>query len=163
MGERIVKTLFPELVVATIHEDKGGLDGRIGNLTVQVKADQRISQSGNLYHEYWERTHEGQPWRRSPASVDIFYFITEGFWIDLNANDLAILEVGLTMARIKPRGQDTSIGVLIPLSRVATERRHLHDLWIAYEERNGVPPPPLNMTDPSFDEIGSGKPGSVLA
>lgn len=96
MGESIAKIIFPCLEVTQRFEDKNGLDGRIEGKTIQVKADQRIEESGHIYHEYWEKSigHPEQPWRRSPSPVDLYLFVTAGLYVYISANALAKREVG---------------------------------------------------------------------
>ena len=162
MGERIIATLFPHFQFSSPTQDQAGIDGFLGGLSVQIKADDGIAIWRNLYHEYWERTHEGQPWRKSPSCADLFFFVTAGLYVQLPAHELCLLEVGLPMVRIKPRGRDTSIGLLIALSRVPHTWVHSHTLWEPFAD----PPasrPPRTITDLSFDELdGCEKPGAVL-
>ena len=69
-------------------EDKKGTDGYgfglFGEDRVQIKYDQRIAASGNIYHELYEKT-KGNPsqlWRASPHAAKWYIFTTVGLaWL----------------------------------------------------------------------------------
>jgi len=163
MGERIARTLFPHMTIPTILEDQNGFDGRLGQKTIQVKADQRIEQSQKIYHEYWEKSigREDQPWRRSPSPVDLFLFITKGLYVLLPADALAKLEENKMMKKILP----TSMGFLIPLTDLRPFTKE-HSHWVSYESwqlRSAPIPPPRQIEELSWEELdGCDKPGAVL-
>ena len=130
MGERIARIIFPALVRTDKIEDHQGIDGYLDGLSVQIKADERIAMSRNLYHEYWEKSYKQEPWRRSVAPVDLFLFITDGLWVMLYAHGLAKLEKGKKLTEIHP----TSMGIKIPLCEVAIQAIHPHKFWVSFEE-----------------------------
>lgn len=162
MGESIAKIIFPCLEVTQRFEDKNGLDGRIEGKTIQVKADQRIEESGHIYHEYWEKSigHPEQPWRRSPSPVDLYLFVTAGLYVYISANALAKREVGRQLKKILP----TSVGILLPLSCLQPFT-HTHPYWVSWEawqqQRQAMRP----MNTSGWGELKDGtnsKPGSVM-
>jgi len=111
--------------------DHYGIDGHLNGETVQIKYDSRISQSGNIYHEFYEKSanHPEQPWRKSPGIAAIYIFTTEtateiiGYLVKVDV--LARAELGSKLIAINPNsGAQTSIGILLPLvSLKKTERR----------------------------------------
>ena len=119
-GVTIARFLWPhlKLVEQGGDEDRRGTDGYgfglFGEEKVQIKFDARIAQSGNVYHEIWEKT-KGRPdqgWRPSPHDARWFIFVTEGnAWL-ISTDTLARVEIGLRLTKIS----ETSAGFLIPLS-----------------------------------------------
>lgn len=133
-GREIAKLLWPKLwfVPPGSFWDKYGIDAYLDAETIQVKYDSRIAQSGNIYHEIYEKS-EGcpwQPWRWGPGKVTSYIFTTEtpreviGYKVAVN--DLAEAEAGMALTAITPRGGDrTSMGFIIPPSRLTPEIRRL--------------------------------------
>lgn len=160
MAVRIAQAVFPTLKIMGQTKDRQGIDAMLQGLTVQIKGDQTIAKTGNLYHEYYEKTKHNpeQPWRRSPAPVDHFIFVTEYLLVSLPIQVMAELEIGLPLRQINP----TSIGTLIPLSRVGAQYQSRHVLWRPWPTPDVSPP--FNMAELSFDELDgtNGKPGRVL-
>ena len=102
--------------------DRQGVDAIQGSCRVQVKGDQRIRTSQNIYHEIWEKTlgQPTQPWRRSPGLADVYIFVTTEFALRVTVDALAIAEKGRPLTQISA----TSMGFLIPISGVSCERRN---------------------------------------
>ena len=101
-------------------EDKKGTDGYgfglFGEDRVQIKYDQRIAASGNIYHELYEKT-KGNPsqlWRASPHAAKWYIFTTVGLAWLVATDVLAQAEKGRQMIQIS----DTSMGFLIPLAAI---------------------------------------------
>ncbi len=127
-GAAVAKMLWPELELEPEGSfwDKYGIDGRLnGDLTTQVKWDGRISVSGNIYHEIYEKSalNSGQPWRKSPGNAELYIFITAnkdefvGYLISVDA--LAKAETNRRLTLIKPNdGEPTSLGFIIPLVNI---------------------------------------------
>jgi len=131
-GRVIAKLLWPELVFNAegTFWDKYGQDAALGKLTVQVKCDGRIARSGNIYHEVYEKSalNDSQPWRKSPGVADAYIFCSEtdlqylGWFVLVDA--LAKAELGLKLTAIFPNGGAmTSMGFIIPLSAIVSEKR----------------------------------------
>ena len=129
-GVEIAKMLWPQLELEPEGSfwDKYGIDAHLDGQTVQIKYDWRIAISGNIYHEFYEKSayHSEQPWRKSPGNADQYIFTTEtnleliGYLITVDT--LAQAETGKRLVSISPNnGQVTSIGILLPLSSLNTQ------------------------------------------
>ena len=112
---RIVRSLWPMFrrTVSGGLEDKRGIDGYLNGKSVQVKYDERIVQSGNIYHEIYEKSagNPSQEWRKSPGLVDGYIFVTRDRAFKLSVDELAQLEEGKSLRAIS----QTSMGFLIPI------------------------------------------------
>jgi hypothetical protein len=117
-GEDIaVKIWNVKLVERGSDKDRSGVDGYLDNgLSVQIKADQRITKTGNLYHEIYEKSigHYEQAWRHSPNNAQVIIFVTNGVTYKVNTDDLAVAENGLPLTQIS----ETSMGFLLSVDRI---------------------------------------------
>ena len=95
-----------------------------GGIVWKIKYDKAIARTGNIYREVWEKSYTNQRWRHSKVNADAYIFVTEGFAIFVEVNELANAENGLTLKRIS----DTSEGFLIPLCKLNCERKEIK-LW----------------------------------
>ena len=118
-GLLIAKRLWPQLVLVeeASSTDKAGQDAyfRAGNVKVQVKTDETMAETNNLYIELYEKT-EGrseQRWRHSPVDAGAYIFVTRGFAVIVGVDALANAIIGIPARQIR----DTSIGFLLPLER----------------------------------------------
>lgn len=118
----VAKKLWPELVFYCkgSAKDRSGTDAVLNRHNVQIKGDIRIIQSGNIYHEVYEKT-KGRPeqeWRHSPNNADLYIFVTwdssSSIAYMITIDMLAIAEQNLPLRQIS----NTSIGFLIPLSKI---------------------------------------------
>jgi len=121
-GVAIARYCWPhlKLTVSGGAEDKKGTDGYgfglFGEDRVQIKFDGRIAESGNIYHEVYEKT-RGRPdqqWRASPHQAKWYIFTTVGHAWLAPTDALAQIENGLRLTRIS----DTSMGFLFPEERL---------------------------------------------
>jgi hypothetical protein len=117
-GEETAAKLWNvKLVQRGSGEDRSGIDGYLENgLSVQIKADQKITKTGNLYHEIYEKTIDRpeQQWRHSPNSAQVIIFVTNGVAYKVHTDDLAVAENGLVLTQIS----ETSMGFLLSLDRI---------------------------------------------
>lgn len=134
-GFKIASRLWPTLrpIEEGSESDRNGQDAvcRLNGLRVQVKADSRIAQSGNLYLELYEKTagRPDQPWRCSPAKADVYIFVTKNvaYWVPVDSLAKAI--VGSCVKMLTVEGHETSIGLLIPVASVNPKTVRAHNLW----------------------------------
>lgn len=126
-GIEIAKQLFPELIIEPPGTwwDRAGIDGFLGDETVQIKFDGRMALSGNIYHEIYEKSayRPEQPWRVSVGHVVYYIFTTEDSTeiraILLPTDKLAETERNKVLRRLCPNlGAPTSLGFLIPYEQV---------------------------------------------
>ena len=119
----IARSLWPHLRLTQQAgpDDRAGTDaygfGLFGEERVQIKFDQRIATSGNVYHEVYEKT-LGKPdqlWRASAHTARWYIFTTDGHAWLVPVDALARMEIGMRLTAISA----TSIGFLI-----AEERLH---------------------------------------
>ena len=113
----IALSLWPHIKVTPEggREDKAGTDGYgfglFGEERVQIKYDETIAKTGNVYHEIYEKTkgRPDQPWRVSPhyASWYIFATLTHAWLVPVDV--LARLEAGKQLRQISP----SSMGFLV--------------------------------------------------
>lgn len=143
MAERVAKELWPEiqLVRNGSEEDFSGTDAHLGTIAIQIKGDGTISISGKVFHELYKKTGEWSSfgkaniqWRWSPCRADVYIFVTRGFAIWVELNDLARAEVHGGRAKELTQISDTAIGFLIPLAALqalgSTGMQTLeHNLW----------------------------------
>ncbi len=131
MAVRIVLHYWPDMKIMGATKDRRGIDAIYNFENIQIKGDKTIDATKNLYHEYYEKTkgRPDQPWRRSPAPVHRFIFVTSGLLVSIPIQVMAKLEIGLRITAIS----DTSIGALIPLRTVPKNYCFHHDLWIPFE------------------------------
>ena len=131
-GVEIARILWPrlELVPEGSYWDKYGIDAHLDGETVQIKFDNRIALSGNIYHEIYEKSayHHEQLWRKSPGIAENYIFTTElatsilGYLIKVDI--LAICETGKVLKTIYPNnGEATSMGFLIPVHTIECVKR----------------------------------------
>lgn len=131
-GVEIAKRLWPNLIFEPSggFYDQYGIDAHLEGETVQIKYDSRIASSENVYHEYYEKSagHPEQRWRKSPGKADNYLFTTEtptaiiGYLVPIDV--LAEAETGQALRKINPNhGDATSIGIILPLAHLKTERR----------------------------------------
>lgn len=117
-GEETAAKLWNvKLVERGSDEDKSGVDGYLENgVSVQIKADQKITKTGNLYHEIYEKSiaHSDQTWRHSPNNAQVIIFVTNGVAYKIATDDLALAEKGLPLTQIS----ETSMGFLLSLDRI---------------------------------------------
>jgi len=117
-GRLMAKQCFPSIKLVengnTI--DKMGVDAYEGNESIQIKFDERMSKTNNIYHEIYEKSinHPEQLWRNSPHKCDAYIYCTTYFVIKITTDALAQEEIGLTLIKIS----DTSIGFLIPIKNI---------------------------------------------
>ena len=118
LGRVMAQKLWPSiaLVKGGSSIDLMGVDAYEGEEAIQIKYDETIARTRNLYHEIYEKSinHTEQNWRNSPHKCDSYIFCTKGYAIKLSVQDLAIAELGLVLTQISA----TSIGFLIPISKV---------------------------------------------
>ena len=134
-GVLIAKKLWPQLqlVEEGSDTDKDGADAvmRSGDFLLQIKTDETIATTGNLYVEYYEKTagKPSQAWRHSPVKGQAYIFVTKGKAIWVKVDTIAKAANGLRVTAIS----GTSMGILIPLKAVValdeTVRVVPHDLW----------------------------------
>jgi hypothetical protein len=145
-GEKIVKELWPgfhnvkEEANAT-YLDKKGIDGWLntfhthsvnGQQTVQIKTDTVIAESKNFYKEHYKKTFgtsiplAAQDWRISPIYADYHIFVTAYKAYIVTVHAFALAAIGRRLTKIN----DSSIGVLVPMSEVdiKEERDHRYSL-----------------------------------
>ena len=129
-AENIALHLCPRLRL-TEHSalDERGIDGWLDGKSIQIKGDQTIALTGNIYHEIYEKTrgNEQQLWRASPHSAQVWIFITDGFAILTSMNALCLAEIGLGLKKIS----ETSVGFLVPIRKMERYKhtRIEHALW----------------------------------
>lgn len=142
-SELIAKELWPELRLEPNRSpnDKLGIDGWLGGKPVQIKKDSTIAESGNLYHEIYEKSvgRLWQKWRHSPTTATFYIFVTHGFAVLVPTDELAQREAGRRLCQIKP----TSKGFIIPLREVEQQERKPYNhtawqLWQRLEEEEGT-------------------------
>ncbi len=110
--------------------DLHGVDGWLNHVPVQVKADARLSGSGNLYHEKYKRTYEhrndplGDPWRISPCWAVNLIVVTHYMAYVISIDAIVRAGIGTRLTQIN----DTSVGYLIPLDtlEIKTQMPHTH-------------------------------------
>ena len=129
-GELKAKELWPELTLTENGgvDDKNGIDGYLHGRKVQVKYDDTISKTGNIYIELYEKSqgHKDQEWRTSKVNADSYVFVTSGNAYLITVNELADAVKTLSDNNdLKCRAiSETSIGFLIPLDKIhVSERR----------------------------------------
>lgn len=128
-GVEIAKLLWPGLEFEPEGSfwDKYGIDAHLNGQTVQIKYDRRIATSGNIYHEFYEKSahHAEQPWRKSPGIANNYIFTTEtlreivGYLVKVDI--LAKAEVGKHLTLIS----ETSIGILLSIRTLKADMRKL--------------------------------------
>ena len=133
MGVAIVSHLwgFRFKKVSSFEVDKNGTDGYFDGKPVQIKYDEAIANTGNIYHEIWEKTKgkNEQYWRHSPSRAYAYFFVTLNQAIYVPCNELAEAEKGKKLAMIST----TSMGFLIKLEELVRFKRCqqlFHDLII---------------------------------
>jgi hypothetical protein len=99
--------------------DLQGCDAWLSRMRVQIKWDETIAKSGNIFHEHYEKSYEAQPWRVSPGIASIYIFVTIGEAHLIAVNELAVRECNKPMRELTVKGQKTSMGILIPLKEFA--------------------------------------------
>ncbi len=130
LGEVIAKLLWPELELEAPGSfwDKQGIDGYLNGLTIQIKYDNAIARTGNLWHEIYEKSNESQPWRKSPGIATHYIFTTMtgpqyvGVLVAVDILALAEKDKPLKMIDVKGLGL-TSMGFLVPLNGLRAETR----------------------------------------
>jgi len=127
LGAEIAKTIFPDLILVPVggDADRHGIDAWLYDMPVQIKRDETIDKSGNLYHEIYEKDANcpEQKWRPSPHNVHIFIFVSKTQVFKITIDDLAQAEQGLPLVPIKP----TSMGFLVPIRGLPCERVRIPD------------------------------------
>ena len=128
-AEEAFKRLFPNAVKTEESQDKNGTDFLLGNnRKIQVKYDETIGITGNVYFEVEERSFPGGPWRKSALDADIYYFIypknykknkagvLDGsiIFIKVTVDDYHDAVTDKRIREIKP----TSKGYLVPLEQL---------------------------------------------
>ena len=96
-------------------EDRGGVDGWLGDTPVQLKTDTEIARSGKLYFEILEKTkgQPGQHWRPSPVAPGATYiFISQGLALRIPSRAYIQAKQGRSMSEVN----ETSQGYLIPIA-----------------------------------------------
>lgn len=133
-GWYIAKLLWPQISLQLERGllDRYGLDAYLDGDSTQIKFDSRIVTSRNLYHEIYEKTVDApwQEWRKSPSLATIYIFTTEndveyiGYKVKVDV--LAKVERGRKLIAINPNGGEcTSMGFIIPLNDIATEKKSI--------------------------------------
>lgn len=129
-GIEIAKTLWPELALEPEGSfwDKYGIDGYLSGNQMQIKFDRRITLSGNIYHEIYEKSanRPEQPWRKSPGIATHYIFTTETstyiMGILIPTNSLAEAETSKPLIAINPNDGDcTSLGFIIPYPDISED------------------------------------------
>jgi hypothetical protein len=117
-GQRVVGKLWPDIYLSNNGHllDKAGIDGFYGTRPIQIKTDDTITETGNLYLEMWEKTigNEHQDWRCSMSKAEIYIFVTHHEAVMVETDELAKAAKGKPIRQIK----ETSIGVLIPKTEI---------------------------------------------
>lgn len=124
MAEKVAKILWPEieLVPSGSEEDFSGIDAYIGTIAIQIKGDGTIAKSEKIFHEIYKKTGEwssfgesNAQWRWSPSKADVYIFVTRGFAVRVELNDLVRVEAHGGRLRELIQINETAIGFLIPL------------------------------------------------
>lgn len=119
LGEELVKTYIPYYMPATIKENKEGTDGYLHKgwpeeKKVQVKYDETIEKTQNLYKEEFEKTYPWQDWRKSPCDADVIFFISTKAIYKVDIQEIEKMKRYIGLKQIS----DTSKGYLIPLQKI---------------------------------------------
>jgi hypothetical protein len=67
--------------------DLQGCDAWLSRMRVQIKWDETIAKSGNIFHEHYEKSYEAQPWR-----VSRVLFRSGGMGILIPLKEFAIID-----------------------------------------------------------------------
>ena len=114
----VAQLIWPALVLTPRAgvEDRQGVDAYLYEKRIQIKGDQGIAKSGNLYIEAYEKTKGkvDQEWRVSPHRCDGYIFVTYG---DTYRLTMEAIESLVAMPEFSERQiSETSRGYLLPLS-----------------------------------------------
>jgi len=127
-GEKKAKELWPELMLTKNGgiDDKNGIDAYLYGRKIQIKYDNKIQQTGNIYVELYEKSinRTDQPWRTSKVNADNYIFVTVDKAYLVSVNDLAVAVKNLSNSNeLKCKAiSDTSIGFLIPISKIKIDK-----------------------------------------
>lgn len=137
-SREIVKRLWPQINLEPVASanDKRGIDGWLEGESVQIKYDQKIAYTGNIYDEYEEKDKNNpeQQWRKAKRIANIYIFVTGGNWeksdtknstaIMIEKGELERAERGKEMVEI-PKEAPTSKGYLIPRLEIKSFTKRL--------------------------------------
>ena len=74
-GEEMVLKYHSHAKKVSIEENKLGSDVTMGKFKVQIKYDETIAKTGNLYFEMMEKSKPTDKWRHSPNNGNFSLFI----------------------------------------------------------------------------------------
>ena len=122
LGRQMAKRLWASinLVENGSPIDKMGVDAYDGNRSIQIKYDETMARTENIYHEIYEKSYPAQLWRNSPHKCDAYIFCTIGYALRVSQNELTKTEIGRTLTQIS----ETSVGFLIPIKNVLCEVKY---------------------------------------
>ena len=128
VAESIACKLWPIQLVSDPAKDRQGQDAtHKDGRRIQIKGDQYMARSKNLYIELYEKTRDNpiQPWRVSPHLADAYISVTYGFALLVPIQAIAEAAYFWKVGQINP----TSAGILIPIKSLGSFEEVSHDLW----------------------------------
>ena len=122
LGRLMAKKLWSSITLVQNGSsiDKMGVDAYDGNQSLQIKYDETMSRTKNIYHEIYEKSYPAQLWRNSPHKCDAYIFCTVGYAIRISQDELTKVEIGHILQQISK----TSVGFLIPIKDVQGEVKY---------------------------------------
>lgn len=127
-AEKIACTLWPVRLLTDPERDRRGQDAiHEDGRRIQIKGDQYMAKSKNLYIELYEKTrgNNSQQWRVSPHLADAYISITWGVALLVPISTIAEAAMWWEARQIS----QTSAGLLIPIKHLKHYEKVTHDLW----------------------------------